>query len=168
MNRSFDAGDAVRNTAPECGLEEAIELLREDVTPRAEWRERLERELAMQAAPVSGAGYWRIRPLFAIAAGLLCMVIGSGATALIKSESSSEFSAQTPAVLASNSDSLTGAIGVRFAVMAQGATRVSLVGDFNGWNPEATPLRLANDGRTWVAMLPLREGRHTYAFVIDG
>ncbi len=55
---------------------------------------------------------------------------------------------------------------VRFALVAPAASRVTLVGDFNGWGPETTPLARADDS-TWTALLALNVGRHRYAFVVD-
>ena len=55
---------------------------------------------------------------------------------------------------------------VEFVLAAPSARRVSLVGEFNGWDPAATPMRLARDGR-WAVALDLAPGRHVYAFVVD-
>ena len=46
------------------------------------------------------------------------------------------------------------------------AARVALVGDFNGWDPDATPLARSDDG-TWTTTVPLAPGRHAYAFVVN-
>ena len=56
-------------------------------------------------------------------------------------------------------------IGVRFAVWAPNARRVSVVGDFNGWNAEASDLQRIGDTGVWAAFLPgVREGdRYKYA-----
>jgi hypothetical protein len=48
------------------------------------------------------------------------------------------------------------------------AQEVALVGDFNGWDTAATPMRREGSGRTWSARVPLEPGRHEYAFVVDG
>jgi len=56
---------------------------------------------------------------------------------------------------------------VRFAFHAPRAERVVLVGDFNGWDPQATPMRHAG-GDTWTVSVSLPRGRHLYAFVVDG
>lgn len=45
---------------------------------------------------------------------------------------------------------LPGTTGHRFAVWAPHAQRVALVGDFNGWNIDATPMDRLPDG-TWGA-----------------
>ncbi len=57
---------------------------------------------------------------------------------------------------------------VTFVFRAPGASRVCLVGDFNGWDADATPLRRAALGDMWTAQVPLRHGLHAYAFVTDG
>lgn len=59
-------------------------------------------------------------------------------------------------------------VTVHFRVVAPEAAHVSLVGDFNDWDPEATPLRLRDDGETWSATLDLRGDRaYTYNFILD-
>ncbi len=54
---------------------------------------------------------------------------------------------------------------VRFTLEAAGLNRVAVVGDFNNWDPRATPLR--RHGGTWDITLPLRPGRYRYSFVVD-
>lgn len=49
-----------------------------------------------------------------------------------------------------------------------GATAVSVVGDFNGWDPAATPMKKRKDG-SWAATVRLATKRSwQYRFVIDG
>ena len=55
---------------------------------------------------------------------------------------------------------------VKFVFVAPSASKVSLVGDFNAWNANATPMQ--RTGGTWTVTLPLRAGRHLYSFVVDG
>ena len=57
---------------------------------------------------------------------------------------------------------------VRFEVAAPGAAHVALVGDFNDWNPAATPLRATRHNGVWSVTVPIAPGRHEYAFVVDG
>ena len=47
-----------------------------------------------------------------------------------------------------------GVSGVRFAVVAPNAERVSVVGDFNGWDPQAHPLRGVEDSGVWQVFVP--------------
>lgn len=62
-----------------------------------------------------------------------------------------------------------GTITVRFEIQAPGAQTVSLAGDFNGWDMNATPLSDENHDGVWTIELPLKAGRvYKYMFVIDG
>lgn len=57
---------------------------------------------------------------------------------------------------------------VKLHLAAPASSRVAVVGDFNNWDPAATPLRRAGDGGTWVVELRLKPGRYHYTFLIDG
>lgn len=58
-------------------------------------------------------------------------------------------------------------IVTQFVVDLPHARTVSLVGDFNDWNPAATPLvRHPASGR-WTAEVPLTPGRHRYAYMMN-
>jgi 1,4-alpha-glucan branching enzyme len=54
-----------------------------------------------------------------------------------------------------------------FFCHAPEAKRVSIIGDFNNWNPNATSMIRRCDGQ-WMASLELRHGFHRYAFLVDG
>jgi hypothetical protein len=56
---------------------------------------------------------------------------------------------------------------VRFALAAPRARSVSLAGDFNAWQPDATPLERGADG-VWFVRVPLSQGNWSYSFVVDG
>ena len=62
---------------------------------------------------------------------------------------------------------IDGESGVRFALWAPNARHVSVVGDFNGWNPEASALQRIGETGVWAAFIPgVREGdRYKYAIV---
>jgi 1,4-alpha-glucan branching enzyme len=47
---------------------------------------------------------------------------------------------------------------VRFSIHAPSATQVSLVGDFDHWDPSALPMQRARDGETWTLDVHLRRG----------
>lgn len=57
---------------------------------------------------------------------------------------------------------------VQFMLVAPSAKTVSVVGDFNDWDPAATPLREAADAGVWTITVPLSAGRHQYVFMVDG
>ncbi len=56
---------------------------------------------------------------------------------------------------------------VVFVLPEPNAKRVSLSGEFNGWSPNATPMKRQQDGR-WEATVDLAPGRYQYKFVVDG
>jgi hypothetical protein len=56
---------------------------------------------------------------------------------------------------------------IEFALRTPADSAVVLVGDFNDWNPAATPLHRDSDG-VWSVTVPLRPGRYRYTFIVDG
>jgi 1,4-alpha-glucan branching enzyme len=56
---------------------------------------------------------------------------------------------------------------VNFICHATQAKAVSLVGDFNHWDPNAHPMKRMPD-HSWMATLNLKHGHHRYAFLVDG
>ena len=56
---------------------------------------------------------------------------------------------------------------VNFICHATQAKTVSLVGDFNHWDPAAHPMKQMPD-RSWLLMVELKHGHHRYAFLVDG
>lgn len=68
-----------------------------------------------------------------------------------------------------------GGFGVRvsrngIALFSQPSTprALSVIGDFNDWNPHATPLLVSADGTRLEAAVTLAAGRHCYRIVVDG
>ena len=61
-----------------------------------------------------------------------------------------------------------GAHPVQFVLVAPEAARVSLAGDFNDWDREATPLRSAGGHGVWSVVVSLPSGRYRYVFIVDG
>jgi len=56
---------------------------------------------------------------------------------------------------------------VNFICQAPQAKSVRLVGDFNGWNPAANPMKQMPD-RCLLITVELKHGHHRYAFLVDG
>ena len=162
-------------------IERVAAELRTPVPVRAEWRAGLLRGIAMQPPPGPAleksetVRRWRLRPVTAIAAGLACALVGAGVTALIlgaplRRGSADPFGSLT-ATMPLPGETTTDAGGrstVRFVFVAPYASRVALVGDFNGWNPAAMPMRRSTDGHAWLLDVPLAPGRHVYSFIVDG
>jgi hypothetical protein len=153
------------------------------IAAEAEARERalarLNRELATRRARGRGA-WWldpealKIRPLVATASLIAVLAVGLWAGAWWSaSRDGARVGPLRETVRPRGASRATGDAGsdpttVTFVFRAPGATRVCLVGDFNGWDLDATPLRRAALGDVWTAQVPLPRGLHAYAFVVDG
>jgi len=57
---------------------------------------------------------------------------------------------------------------VRFTILAPGAKQVNLVGFFNGWGKNATPMKIMDSSGLWLVDVPLKEGEHAFMYLIDG
>jgi hypothetical protein len=172
-----DRNDGVSVT-PE--LEHVVAELRVPVSVRPEWRAGVLRGIASQPAPQDGTSSalravrrWSLRPWMAIAAGVACAMAGAALTVLLYGRGRPAASGDVLGNLTATAplpgehptrDRST----VRFVFVAPYATRVSLVGDFNRWNPSAMPMRRSADGRAWLLDVPLTPGRHVYSFIVDG
>jgi hypothetical protein len=56
---------------------------------------------------------------------------------------------------------------VQFVFRAPLASRVSVVGDFTGWNPDSAVMTRDAASGLWSVTVPLTPGRHVYAFLLD-
>ncbi len=56
---------------------------------------------------------------------------------------------------------------VEFRIFRPKAKFISLVGDFNNWNPENDPLLKGNDG-IWRLRKRIAPGQYLYKFIVDG
>ena len=54
-----------------------------------------------------------------------------------------------------------------FICQAPQAKQVSLVGDFNHWNPRTNPMEQGVD-HAWTTRVELKHGHHRYAYKVDG
>ena len=154
------------------GADDAIKRisrpLRETVFFDTEFDTRVMRAVRA-AARGTRSGWWRrgytlrVTPLtgLALAASLaLVAVLGRMSATPRASESARVATAAQPA-----HDTV---YVVRFTLVHPEAHRVALVGDFNGWSPNATPLVVGGSDGVWSASVPLPAGRHEYAFIVDG
>lgn len=148
-------------------LAQAASMLRAEPVPRTEWREALLEAVASYDIDQVRPLLWSVRPAVAIAACAACVIAGAALSygVLLRGRAGAP-----PSGLAAESSVRPGgaALPVRFAVEAPGAVHVSIVGDFNGWNPGGLPLHRLPDGRTWEVEVGLTPGRYAYAFVVDG
>ena len=63
---------------------------------------------------------------------------------------------------------VNGVAGVHFAVWAPNASRVSVVGDFNDWDPAAHPLSHRHEAGVWEAFIPGVNVGALYKYRVDG
>jgi hypothetical protein len=140
-------------------LRDATRLLRETPPLNDLWRQRLLREIEASPRPRMGevSGRWAFKPVTAIAAGLVCLLLGGAGTAILMRSTLQPAAGSQQASVSR----------VKFSLVAPSAAHVSLVGDFNGWNAGALPLRRLSNG-TWEVEVPLAPGRYAYSFVVDG
>ena len=61
----------------------------------------------------------------------------------------------------------TNAHGATFRVWAPNAEYVSVVGDFNGWDPGTLSMRQLRSG-WWELEIDIAPGNYQYAYIIDG
>jgi hypothetical protein len=133
------------------------------------------------------ASWWRARVPLAAAAGLaLAAGIGGFLTGDVvaskpgrTSAGSRAFPGESPTLPAALSATaarsgatamrpLLGPVATQFILDAPRASRVALVGDFNGWDAAATPLVRDPSSGIWTTSVALPPGRHVYAYMVDG
>lgn len=82
-----------------------------------------------------------------------------------KTEQPTVAAANSPSSLlpASTSDTV-----MTFVFVTHGASKVSVVGDFNQWNADATRMTRIANSNAWTVTVPLSVGRHVYSFYTVG
>jgi len=56
---------------------------------------------------------------------------------------------------------------ITFLINASEAKKVSLVGEFNNWNPEKHSMKSEDKGQ-WIKTVMLNPGTYEYKFLVDG
>jgi hypothetical protein len=153
---------ALRDVTPPPSLVPAVMQRIADPPPRSFWRWLLAPrplELRMRVSPLGAV----------VTAGLsvavLALVVGSWAVR----GRGTPMVVQVPEPAAAHAPTVAQAeVLVRFTLVAQGARRVAVAGDFNGWDPQKAPL-MDQDGKgSFAATVKLPPGAHQYMFVVDG
>jgi hypothetical protein len=132
-------------------------------------------EAALRAAPRPRAGArgpraWfeprrvTYRPLAAAAAGLALIAAGALAGIWL----GRGFVPASPRDPSAAPATPAGAEEIRFVLGTASASSVAVVGDFNGWDASATPMRRDPRSELWTATVRLAPGWHSYVFVVDG
>ncbi|MFS8636710.1 MAG: hypothetical protein FWJ74_01400 [Gemmatimonadota bacterium] len=147
-------------------LEEWIAALRREPVPRPEAIRRLRRALRAEEARVAS----RLNtPAIALAAASIAVVLTSAVwfahgRGAVGGATAPEAGLSAAATAADDPDSL---VPAQFVLHVGGARSVSVVGDFNDWDPQATPLAYAGDG-VWSVVVRVRPGPVRYAFLVNG
>ena len=139
----------------------ADEILASDFEARLMARARA--ELARRAATEAPRSWWLTRRVFV--ASPLATLAMAAAIAFVAAFSTLGVSRRGAAPVSVKRDTVE---FVRFVLVDSTARSVSIVGDFNEWRPDRTPLAAAPKPGVWSVSLPLRPGRHEYAFIVDG
>lgn len=118
--------------------------------------------------PARGRGWGGGR--VAVAAGLVAAaaIAGFVIRGTMTSPAPTRVAAVTPITQASlSAERAAEPIVEQFVFKAANARRVTLIGDFNRWDPSAKPMMRSADGELWSVSVPLLPGRHMYAFMVD-
>jgi hypothetical protein len=155
-------------------IERVTAELRKPVTLRPDFDARVMSEV--RQAPSRGMGrvlrwltnprHVDISPLTGLAAA--CVLVLAFWAALAPGRGKSSMVAPDSVERTAAGESAAVLEVVRFVLVTPGASAVTLVGDFNGWDTGSTPLRPVGTAGVWSVEVPLAHGVHEYAFVIDG
>lgn len=108
-----------------------------------------------EGQPAGRARHWQWTAVAAVAAGVLMVLLlrlPSGNSPGVAPVASAE----------------AGTRQILLQLASPASSRVSVVGDFNDWDPSATPLRPTGRKGVWSVELRLKPGRYHYTFLIDG
>jgi hypothetical protein len=150
-------------------LAEVADELRREVSLDPWLDQRIMQAVRAHAEPRGLVAWFRrthwvaLTPLQAAAALLLVAGAGGALAGLVARRPAAVESPMT-VVAASLSDA---GEPVAFLFHAPAASRVALVGSFNGWDDEAMPME-ALPGGLWRIEVRVPAGRHAYSFLIDG
>lgn len=141
-----------------------------------------ERERAREAR-MRAARRWRLTAAVGVAAAAALVLLvwrrDTGTGRVVARNTVRETPARTPAATsaaqpAPSATRLTASdaagvapLPVQLVLRAPAAHRVSVVGDFNGWDTHANTLSRDAASGLWSGTVALRPGRHVYAFIVD-
>ena len=140
-------------------VERVMARVRLEPRPQPRWAgwRWLTEPRALPLSPILGA---------ALAAGLVGIGAFLGHTQTVRGGQDS--TGRPPAVAVRQPPFASHDTIIKFVLVAPHAATVSVVGDFNEWDAQATPMKRTPTGGTWSVAIPLRPGRHVYAFVVNG
>jgi hypothetical protein len=146
-------------------LMSVVAALRVPVDPAPDFETRVMhavRETA-KVAEIAHSPWWRRRSITISPAAALALAASIAFIAFIGARSVEFTSVQQAERPPAASTEL-----VRFVYVDRNASEVYLVGNFNQWQKDATPLQATGVPGVWAVVVPLAAGMHEYAFVVDG
>jgi hypothetical protein len=76
---------------------------------------------------------------------------------------------ETTPVASASTTPVDNGLAIQFELhLPKDAAKVSVVGDFNGWDTTATPMEQERGKGAWSAKVTLLPGRHVYAYIVNG
>jgi len=165
-----------RGNERESWLDDAVRELKrpvpDELRSRAAVLERLQED-PKRSHGLRGAWTWFVRPrpiavspLGGLAGAVAMVAVVALSMRLIAG--SAGVSTSTPRAATPSPVTPVGDHSVRFEIVAPEAVSVFVVGDFNNWDPGATPLIRSGQEGAWTAVVPLPPGLYQYSFVVDG
>lgn len=169
--RSLDGFTESNDAETDQLINEIAATLRAEEEPSAGFDRRVMAAVRHEAAAAFRADsrpWWRQRSISLSPVGALALAASVAAVAYIGAreiESPSDPLSNSATMATTDADDTE---IVRFVFVDPGATRVAVVGSFNQWRKDATPLEATGVPGVWAVSVPLEAGRHEYAFVVDG
>jgi hypothetical protein len=163
VNMLHDREDSSNDAELDPRLQRAVDLLRVEPAVRREWRA----SLLHRTQGIRIRRQWQRRLPIGLAAAV-CIGLASRAVVLRSFAPEGAVHAETGGEGAIGATVTPAGASFRFTVRVPHAARVSLVGDFDQWNPVALPMTRLPDGSTWIVNVRLAPGRHAFAFSVDG
>ncbi|HEX6252268.1 MAG TPA: glycogen-binding domain-containing protein [Gemmatimonadaceae bacterium] len=167
--RSLD-GFTDAGAEPDQFIREIAATLRAEEEPSAGFDRRVmaavRHESATRAVRANARPWWRQRSISLSPLGALALAASVAAVAYVGARE-----IESPADRPGSSTTMAAEDGteiVRFVFVDPNATQVTVVGSFNQWRKDATPLEATGVPGVWAVSVPLEAGRHEYAFVVDG
>ncbi|HVZ49971.1 MAG TPA: isoamylase early set domain-containing protein [Gemmatimonadaceae bacterium] len=137
--------------------------------------------MAVRAAGARRVPFWRRAAWWAedtnvsaraagllIAASLAVGFVMRGSVSDLGDAPSTPVATDIPLQSAANRGAESRMMPVALVFEQPNATSVAVVGDFNGWDPNATPMERVGAKGPWSATVLAAPGRHTYAYLVDG
>ena len=168
--RSLDGFTESNDAETDQFINEIVATLRAEEEPSARFDRRVMAAVRHEAAAALRAGsrpWWRQRSISLSPVGALALAASVAAVAYIGAREIESPSDPLTSATMSAQDADDTEI-VRFVFVDPSATQVAVVGSFNQWRKDATPLEATGVPGVWAVSVPLEAGRHEYAFVVDG